>query len=127
MVRITDIVTTKSHIVSKTRVQKAKKKLGRREIALDHAKGAGFGCNCPGKCGEPIPIRFAEELRARLFAVSSEQRASNLIISWLSAFLPSGTHARYTLTDGVTQHHCCAATYYGVIGVPMFLLDANIS
>ena len=103
MVRITDSVCHKSHDVHKSRINKAKLKLGRREIGIDSAKGSGFGCNCRNRCGESIPIKFAEEPRSRLFAKPSEQDASNAIIGWISGNLPRGKYARYVITDGTAR------------------------
>ena len=117
MVKITDTVCGRSHLVHKNRLRKAKLKLGRREIALDLAKGGGYGCSCQRRCGEGIPIGFAEDLRARLFAEPTEQAASNVIVGWLCGSLPRGNRARYIITDGLARYHCCAATYSGIVGV----------
>ena len=105
MVKITDTVCGRSHLVHKNRLRKAKLKLGRREIALDLAKGGGYGCSCQRRCGEGIPIVFAEDLRARLFA------------AYRAGSLPRGNRARYIITDGLARYHCCAATYSGIVGV----------
>ena len=121
MVRITESVCGKSHVVHKSRIRKAQLKLGRREIGIDCAKLGGFGCVCSHRCGESIPITFAEELRSRLFEKSSEQEASNAIISWICGNLPRGKKARYVITDGTTRYSCCAATYIGVLGVIQLL------
>ena len=117
MVKITDAVCGRSHFVHRNRLRKAKLRLGRREIALDFAKGGGYGCTCQRRCGEAIPVTFAEELRGRLFAEPTEQAASRVIIGWLCGNLPRGTYARYTVTDGLARYPCCASTFSGVIGV----------